>query len=91
MIRFLIFAEAASYQGSDAYTITEGHVCCHGAGKATDMVGMVTAPDTVSVMFKLVLSTVIVTMDQAFTDKAWEGLSSRSLSPLNPPEEMRLT
>ena len=66
MTRFLILAEAASYQGSDTHTCTGDHVCCIGVGKLTDLVGMFTAPDTDRVIIRLIESIAMVTVDQAF-------------------------
>jgi len=68
--KFLIFAEATSLQGSDAYTCTDGHVCCDGVGKMTDIVEIVTAPDTVNVIKRLTESMVMVTVDQEVSGRA---------------------
>ena len=88
--RFCIFAGAASCQGFDAYTCTDGHVCCDGARKPTDMVGIETAPDTLRVMSSLVLSTVMATVDQELSGWLWVGVINFWL--VNPfPDETILT
>ena len=68
--RLRILAEAASCQGSDAYTCTEGQVSCWGVLKAFDSEGIVTAPDTLRSMTKLTLSRVMVTVDHLLSGKA---------------------
>ena len=90
MTRFLILASAASPQGSDAYTITEGHVCWSGGGKVVDRMGIVTAPDTFRVMSRLIESTVMLTVDQALIGRLCDCVICRSLN-VELPEEMSET
>ena len=76
MVRLRILAAAASYQGSLVYTCTEGQVCWAGVANAMDMVGMVTPPDTLIVMSRVIAFMVMVTVDHALTGRAWVVLSS---------------
>jgi hypothetical protein len=73
MARLRMLAEAAACQGSDAYTCTEGQVCCWGVPKLFVIVGIVTAPDTVRAIIKFTLSMRIVTVDQSLSFKAFEN------------------
>ena len=68
MARLRILAAAAVYHPSDANTCTEGQVCWTGVGKETVCVG-IEAP-TVTVMSRLILSTLMVTVDQTLAVRA---------------------
>ena len=70
MARLRILAAAAGYHGSDAYTCTEGQVCCEGVGKDTECVGIVIPPDTVTVISSVTLSIVMITVDHVFEGRA---------------------
>ena len=76
MARPLILAAAALLQGLDAYTSTNGHVCCW-AVKLDETVGMLTVPVldvyTVRVINRLIESTTMVTVDHALRPSAWVG------------------
>lgn len=70
MARLRILADAVSIQGFDAYTCTDGQVCCTGVPKLFVIVGIVTAPVTVRVIIKFTLSMRIVTVDHALSGRA---------------------
>ena len=82
MARLRILADAASIQGSDAYTCTDGQVCCMGVPKLFVIVGIVTAPVTVRAIIKFTLSMRIVTVDHALSGRALDKSWSPMLVPM---------